>query len=270
MVKLISNTLISQIEREIITVKAELSTWLVSLILWAIIYPLMLLTLASKANEFGNIFGESAYTSSIIGFLLWRFSTAIITASVYHTVEESQHGTLELLILSSPLTVISLLVSRLLSITMLKMIEFVFYALILYFLFDTHLPMNRLTLMILSIVVIQTWALSLILSGLSLHTKNLYQTVSIFSTLTLFFSGAMVPLNALGSVFTYIKFLWPMAWPIDVMRQVIISKMTILELIRGGEMYGLIIQTTVFLVLAIIVVPLQYKKALRFGTLSAH
>ena len=263
-------SLFAQIQKDYFLTRSNLMAHVANIILWCVIFPLMINAIISTAEEFGITYGFNLIKASILGFLIWRFSTNVMTEAVNSIYDETLQGVVQQLILSSSLSITRLSLIKVISSSIFAFLEMLIYSGALYLIFRVYISITGPLLIIFGILILQIWSFSIFLIGLSFKINNLPSIVSMISTLTLFFSGAMVPLNELGNIFLFIKYLWPLALPIDLMRQLAIQNQTIPELIASGEMYGLVIQTTVFILLAVIVLPRQYQRVLANGILSTQ
>ena len=120
------------------------------------------------------------------------------------------------------------------------------------------------------LTLIGVWGVSLTLGGLALLYKSINSVVNVFSLLALLFTGALVPLNNLGIVFEYLKYLMPTTWGIDVLRRTLLNGGDWSALTNDGTWFGLSIQAIIFLLFGAVVFNYCFQKARLQGNLASY
>jgi hypothetical protein len=77
-------------------------------------------------------------------------------------------------------------------------------------------------------------------------------------------------LGSLGFLYLALKLLFPMTWGIEILRDVVLNKVTLVELARIGVLPGLVLQTAVMLVGGLFIFERALKQARRSGELGSY
>ena len=93
---------------------------------------------------------------------------------------------------------------------------------------------------------------------------------SLMANLAFLISGAMIPLDSLGMLYTVLKLVFPMTWGIEILRDVVLNGTTFIELVQSGVLVGLTLQTTLFLVIGLMVFDHSMRQVKRTGELGSY
>lgn len=237
-----------------------------SLIMWGVIFPVLLLILQNVVNttESGQ-FGVREQTASLIGFLVWHLCMRVLAAMPEMMAEEARTGTLESIVVASQLNVTGLLLLRVLARSTRSVLETVLLGVVLVWLFSLSLDLSLTAVVVVILTMVGTWGAGFILLGLALLYKSVGSVAGLVANLAFLLSGAFVPINGLGWLFTLLKFIFPTTWGIDLLRQ------TMLEGISSvGELLGLMTQTLLLLGIGVFVFRWMLQVAKERGVLGSY
>lgn len=233
--------------------------------LWLVAFPFMMLTFDSVAGGYG----PEQRLASLIGFLVWELSAGVLVATTDSVTEETRNGTLESVLLApiSPLIIFSL---RMGSAFTRKAIETTVVGLVLMFILNLPFVLNGPALFVIGMTIISVTGLGLSLGGLTIVNKAVDSVVSVVALLAVLFTGALVPINSLGTVFGAAKYLLPTTWGIDALRGILVEQLGWSELWQSGVVIGMSVQALLFLFLGIIVFSWSVRRAQIQGSLGSY
>jgi len=114
------------------------------------------------------------------------------------------------------------------------------------------------------------WGVGFALAGLAMIYKNIASVTGLVAYLAFTISGAFVPINSLGVVFTILKYTFPMTWGIDILRSVMIDGYDLAFLIRDGSLPGLLLQSGIMLVIGYVVLNSSLNRVKKRGELGVY
>lgn len=237
-----------------------------SLVMWGVIFPILLLTLQNVVNvaEPGQ-FGEREQAASLIGFLVWHLCMRVLAEMPEMLAEEARTGTLESLVVASQLSLGVLLLLRVLARSTRSILETILLGAVLVWLFDLSLDMSITAVVVMLMTLMGTWGVGFMLMGLALLHKSVGSVTSLVTNLAFLVSGAFVPINGLGWLFIFLKFVFPTTWGIDVLRQTMLD-----NTMTGDDLLGLVVQTATFLAIGMLVFRWALKRARAKGVLGSY
>lgn len=236
-----------------------------TMILWLVAFPFMMATFDSVAGGYG----PDRQLASLIGFLIWNLCMNVLATAAESVTTEARQGTLESVLLSpvSPLAIFSL---RLTAVFIRQAVETAVLGLVLTLVLGLSFTLSGSALLVIFLTILSVAGLGLALGGVALVYKRIDSVVAVITLLAVLFTGALVPLNNLGTIFQVLKFMLPTTWGIDALRQVIIGGAGWLTLWENGSWIGLGVQTAVFLLLGSIIFEWGLQRALRQGSLGTY
>jgi ABC-type polysaccharide/polyol phosphate export permease len=104
------------------------------------------------------------------------------------------------------------------------------------------------------------------LAGLALLYKSVSSVSSVIGNLALLVSGALLPLDGLGPIFTVLKYGFPMTWGISLLRQMIFLP----GFVNIAEWAGLTLQTLLTFGVGWLILATCLQRARRQGALTSH
>lgn len=236
--------------------------------MWGIIFPVLLVTLINVAEVSGVEYGEPLQTATLIGFLVWKLCTGVLSSLPSMIEEEAGAGTLENLVLSAELPFWVLFGARVVVRSGRSLIETLLLAVSLSLLLQLPLLITSLALVIALLTLMGVWGVGFALAGLALIYKSVASVTELVAYLAFSISGAFVPINGLGWLFELLKYTFPMTWGIDLLRQVMIDGAGWGTLLNSGSLLGLFGQTLIFLFAGVWVFQVALKRVMVRGELS--
>jgi ABC-2 type transport system permease protein len=241
-----------------------------TVVMWGIIFPIILVGLQKVATDHGVTFGSTAISASIIGFLVWRLCMSVLTAMPQMIEQEARVGVVENLVLATRASVVTLFIFRAIARSLRSLLETTLLGIVLIVLFGVSLPLSVTAVLVIFLTLAGTLGAGFLLSGAALVFKRVSSFTSIVTILALFISGAAVPLNALGVVFTTLKLGFPTTWGIDILRGVVLSGNDLSTLIANGSLFGLLLQSSVLILAGLLVFNQAFNHAKRAGQLGTY
>ena len=179
--------------------------------------------------------------------------------------EEARTGTLESVVVSSQISLVQLLLLRVLARSTRSVLETILLGVVLAWLFDLSLAMSLMAVVVVTITLLGTWGVGLLLMGLALLHKAVGSVTSLVTNLAFLVSGAFVPINGLGWLFTLLKLFFPTTWGIDLLRQAMLD-----GFVASVSLLGLVSQTGLLLGSGIFVFRWTLKLAKEKGVLGSY
>lgn len=238
-----------------------LGDWL----LWLVAFPVMMLVFDAVAGGYTPV----AQARSLIGFLLWDLCFGVIARTTREVVEESRQGTLEQTLLAAPPPQ-WLFSARLLAETMVRVVRTGVLGLLLASGLGLSFQVNAVFWAVLLFTVMVSWGVSLVLGGLALVHKEIGSFIGILSLLAVLATGALVPLNALGGMYVWIRLLVPTAWGIEAARSAALTDASWQTFWFDFTWLGLGVQAGVFLLLGVWSFHWGLRKAQEEGSLGVY
>ena len=236
-----------------------------SIVIHAIIFPVLMLLFDSLATRYGSDYGAARQLQSLIGFLVWYLCMKLMVAIPTIVEEESVVGTLENITLTT-VAFEKTLILRTIVMTLRLGLETALLATVLSLALGLTLPFTPATIFITLLLLLGSCGVGFALAGLALLYKSVSSVSSVIGNLALLLSGALVPLDGLGTIFTILKYGFPMTWGISLLRQ-----MTFLPgFLNTTEILGLTLHTLIVLGVGWLVFSACLQQARRQGALASH
>ena len=139
-------------------------------------------------------------------------------------------------------------------------------ATVLSLILGLSLIFTPVTIFITLLLLLGSYGVGLVLTGLALLYKSVSSVSSVIGNLALLLSGALVPIDGLGAIFTVLKYCFPMAWGISLLR-----KATFLPgFLNPAELAGLTLQTLFLLGIGWLIFLTCLQQARQQGALASH
>jgi ABC-2 type transport system permease protein len=214
-------------------------------------------------------YGTGRQAASLVGFLVWNLCMGILDSTTTSVSDEAQEGTLENVLISplTPLTVFSLRIAATFS---RHALETIALGIVLVLILQLPITLNAPAFLVIFQTALAVGGVGLALGGLAMVYKNVASLVGVVTLLALFFTGAIIPLNDLGIVFSVLKYLLPTTWGIDALRLTIVHGGTWASLWESGTFLGLSLQAAVFIGIGMIVFNWGFRRAQRQGSLGTY
>jgi ABC-2 type transport system permease protein len=233
--------------------------------LWVVAFPLMMMIFDDVAGGYG----PERRLASLIGFLVWDLCMGTLASITQEVTRESREGTLESVVLS-PVAPSLLFVLRLATGFIVQGLRTLAIGLILAVAINPSVHLTIAVPVLLLITTAPVAGVGLALGGLALVYKNIDSVVSLVALLAVLFTGALVPLNTLGIWFSLLKFVVPMTWGIDALREAIIQDASLAFFWMNGTLIWLTLQTAVLLAIGGTVFNWGLRRARIQGSLASY
>ena len=139
-----------------------------TVIMWGVIFPILMVTIQSVAENAGVNFGIQRQTESLIGFLVWRLATDILVAIPHMVEQEARTGTWENVLVSSFISPITLLFFRIIALSLRSFLETALLGLVLTLIFRLPLTLTPTAIFITLLTLVGIWGVGLALAGLAI------------------------------------------------------------------------------------------------------
>lgn len=220
------------------------------LLLHTIVFPILMVTFQNLAARHGAAYGPSQQAASLIGYLVWHWCMRTFAAVPRMVEEEAGVGTLEILFLS-PLSPLSIVGLRTAVLCLRYGLETAVLGLVLALLLHLPLVLSPTALPVLLLTLLGACGVGLAVAGLALVHKSVGSVVGVVSFLALLVSGALAPLDGLGTLFQALKYFFPLTWGIALLRDLQSGLAVGPGFVIG--LAGLALQTVGFLLLGLAV-----------------
>jgi ABC-2 type transport system permease protein len=149
-------------------------------------------------------------------------------------------------------------------------LETTLLGLVLVLFFRLPLIPSFTAILIALLTLVGTCGVGMALAGVAMIYKSVASVTGLVANLAFLVSGALVPINALGLVFTALKLFFPTTWGIDVLRGVVLNDDSLSMLLREGTLPGLLLQTSLMLAIGWLVFNISLQRARSNGVLGAY
>ena len=179
--------------------------------------------------------------------------------------DEALLGTLENVVLA-PVSLFTTIVLRLVVHCLRYSLETLLLGILLSLILGLDISLTGRAGGIILLTLARTCGIGLALAGLALVYKTVGSIVGVIGNLALLFSGALVPLDGLGSLFEFLKYGFPLTWGITILRSLSISD----ALLFTNDVIGLALQTGVMLMVGGFVFFVSLQAAREQGLLAVY
>ncbi len=230
----------------------------------SLVFIVLSLTFQAVATQQGVAYSAQQQTASLIGVLIWNICGRSMGALPFMVQQEAQQGTLEHFLLTST-NFFTSLCQRIAAVTLFQLLETIVIGTLIALALRLPLFPTISSIPILLLTTIGAWGAGFLFAGLALVYKSVGQVASLVANLSLFFTGALVPINSLDLIYPLLKYTFPMTWGIDLLRQsIIVGDVT------SSNFIGLLIKSLTLFLLGFSVFQWGYLRARRYGTLSNY
>ena len=228
-------------------------------------FVILILTFRSLALSQGVAYGDDEALAALVGVLIWNLCARSLGYIAFTISTEAEEGTLEMLLMSPRHMQMTILL-RAVAIWIQQLIDTTLMGVILALLLGLRLQATGQTFVIILLTSLGTWGIAFAFGGLALVYKSVMRIAALVANLAVFASGALVPLNSIGSAFEILRVIVPTAWGIDLLRQTTIEGVQV----ANQEIIGLLIQTIILIVIGFAVFQWGANRARQIGSLSTY
>ena len=236
-----------------------------SVVIHAIIFPVLMLLFDSLAARYGSGYGAARQLQSLIGFLVWYLCMKLMVAMPTMVEEESVLGTLENVVLTA-VAFEKTLVLRTVVVMLRLGLETALLGTVLSLLLGLTLSFTPGMAFVTLLLLLGSCGVGFALAGLAMLYKSVSSISSVIGNLALLLSGALVPLDGLGMIFTVLKYGFPMTWGISLLRQTTFLP----RFVNTTELAGLTLQTLLMLGVGLLIFSTCLRRARIISVLSSH
>ena len=212
-------------------------------------------------------FGATGYLASLIGYVTWKMCASVMLEVAEIPSEEARIGTLEQLLLSEMSTGWVFL-GRTGAFILDNGLRSFLLGLILALLGGVLQPISFLTLGIFLLTLAGAIGLGFALAGIGLIYKQTSRLPTLIWQMLVFFTGALAPIY--NPLLLGASKALPLTWGIAALRAVFIDQVSLLLLWQNGLLLGLLINTTIYILLGVVVFSWGQKRARALGTLAHY
>lgn len=235
-------------------------------VMWLIMFPMMLVIFDGVVGGYE----ELQQSESLIGFLVWDLCIMGVLAGTATMIgREAREGTLESVFVS-PMSPARLFSIRTAAAFLAQGVETLVLGVLLARMIGLPLTMNVTAFAVLGMIILSVYGLSLFIGGLVLIYKQIDGVTGLIALIAVLFTGALAPLNNLGSLFEIVRWFVPTAWGIDALRKTMLYGATWEVLREDGTWFGLGVQALLFIVVGHLVFHYSFKRAQREGSLGSY
>jgi len=236
-----------------------------SVVVHAVIFPVLMLLFDSLASRYGSSYGAVRQLQSLIGFLVWYLCMKLIVAIPTMIEDESVVGTLENVVLTA-IAFEKTVVLRT-AVMMFRLgLETALLGFILSLFLGLTLSFTPGMVLVMLLLLLGSCGVGFALAGLALIHKSVSSVSSVIGNLALLLSGALVPLDGLGTIFIVLKYSFPMTWGISMLRQITNSP----GFLNSAELAGLTLQTLLLLAAGWLIFSTCLQRARQQGAMASH
>lgn len=237
-----------------------------SVVVHAIIFPVLMLLFDSLASRYGSGYGASRQMQSLIGFLVWYLCMKVMVSVPTMIEEEAVWGTLENIALSAHALEKTLILRTLVMALRLGLETALLGSVLSLVLGLTRIMIAPYGVFVAFLLLLSSCGIGFALAGLALLYKSVSSLSSVVGNLALLLSGALVPLDGLGAVFTLLKYGFPMTWGISLLRQMTIAP----AFFERAEIIGLTLHTVIVIGIGWLVFLFCFQLAKEQGSLASY
>jgi ABC-2 type transport system permease protein len=132
-----------------------------------------------------------------------------------------------------------------------------------------HIPLFPTTIIFL-LTVAGLYGLGFALAGLALVFKRLGPIMGILNMIFLLFTGAIVPLDGFPNIIQCLAHSLPLTDGLKILRMVILEEKSLFYVINNGDMLRLTINSSIYLLLGVVVFKWCYKEARKRGVIGHY
>lgn len=119
------------------------------------------------------------------------------------------------------------------------------------------------------LVFVSPFGLALTIAGLHLVYKNVDAITYPLTTILLFLTGALAPLDNVPALYALSRFL-PLSAGVDVLREMLVQRETMLSVVAAPAFSQLLLNSAIYLAIGLLVFNWAHKRALADGSLAHY
>ncbi|EGO65808.1 ABC-2 type transporter [Acetonema longum DSM 6540] len=205
----------------------------------------------------------------LVGYLMWLYSTIVISNMCYDLLGEAQAGTLEQVFMS-PVPVPLILMGRSFSTLITATIHILLLTLVMLWGFGVSIPLRWSGLPVFIVTIAGLFGFGFMIAGATLLFKRIGQLASLTANALLFLNGSMVPVEQFPQWLAIFAKTLPTTQGVILLRQTLLETYSLHDLWRDGSLLLLLSQSAVYFGGGLLFLIWCVKKAKRAGTLGSY
>ena len=195
---------------------------------------------------------SDALPSPLLGFMVWFFGMKTVDHMAFMVQEEASTGTMEQMYMS-PAPMVALMVGRSLGMLVVASVQAALVAVVIALLVRLPVTVDLRAIAvgapIFALTMVGMFGFGFVIAGLSLVVKRAGTLMSMLQTALLYFSGVMLPLEALTPELAAVARVLPATQGIAVLRELIFAQRSLGELWADGAIPWLIAHSALYFAL---------------------
>lgn len=215
------NLILDELRREVQLWWAYKFNAVLEITIYSVVFVLLMQIFQNIASQSGVMYGRSRQAASIIGVLVWHLCMRTMAQLSNSVTEESDVGTLETIGIM-PIPLIKLFVARSVAISIMRGLQTFVMALIIVKGLQLTFDFSLIALVVILLTLAGACGFGIAFAGITLVYKRAANAASLVAMLSLFISGALVPINSWDRIFAVLKFVLPPTWGVDILRRIML------------------------------------------------
>lgn len=214
-------------------------------------------------------FNPQQLTVLFLGYIVWFYARIVIMSTGADLVGEAQAGTLEQMYMT-PAPTETLVLGRVLATLLTTTIMVLLTSVALILILGIAIPWRWEGLVILALTMAGLFGFALILGGLTLIFKQVDSLADLIQNALLFLTGSLLPIAHFPPWLALIARTLPITDGIDVLRQVLLNKESLLDVWGNQSLIWLIVNSAIYLAIGWIIFKYSERVAKMQGSLSQY
>lgn len=257
-----------------IEMKRELRLWwsyrvdaIVDVLLYPIVFTLLIFMFQGIARESNTIYNKNDQAASVIGILIWFWCMRTMVGISGTVGNEAETGTLEAIV-KSPISTLRIFWARAIAISVMRGVQALLMGIIFVMVLGLKFHISVGGIFVALLTLVGACGVGVAFAGIAFLYKQVCSLAGVIANMSLFISGALVPINSLEWTFTVLRLVFPITWGTDLLRKILVEGRHTTSL--SSDLLGLTTQTICLVTVGIIVFNLGLKKARKAATLATY
>lgn len=205
----------------------------------------------------------------LIGYIIWLFSTTVISNLSNELLAEAQAGTLEQIFMS-PVNVMVILFARSLSALIIAGISILLFAVATIWGLGTNIPLHFQSLIVFAITIAGLFGFGFIIAGATLVFKRVGALANLVVNALLFLNGSMFPVDQFPGWLAMLSRTLPTTQGIELLRKIILDAQSLSDLWQDGSLLLLSYHSVLYVSVGLIFFVWSTRRAKTCGTLGHY
>lgn len=217
----------------------------------------------------GGILIPEKIAPLVVGYFVWAYAQYFIYEANYFITESSQTGVMEQIYIS-PTPFYIKLISQFSAGIIYWTSELLLVYIVLLLICPVYIPINFLSVIIFLITLIGIIGFALIHSGFAFIFKRSAAFAYLLVNLLIFLNGSILPLEKMPYWVQILSKTLPTTQGIEVLRNIIFHKHTLLQITLDGSLFVLIINSSLYFIIGWFVLGKCENLALEKGSIGHY